>query len=457
MKSIRRGQHLITIMLLIFLIGFGYLIYRLQRDSGFYISHASSASLGCVYDRSGEVLFDPHATAEDYGGDYFLDVGNLIGDDSRQMTNTLVSQNKADLANFSFMLGEQKDGKAAIYTTLDHNVNRKVYNAFGSKDGCAVAYNYKTGEIYVCLSKPSVNILNHYNDITNLKEGSLLCKVFYPTVPGSTQKISTTIAALESMGYDTLCSKSFSCAGTYNNNHSQVIKCHSDGHGTQDIYAAFANSCNPYFAQLIEDSDWSLADIQKTYRSMGYRVNGQGDLNYLDINGISAYTASTDVSDKDDFDSQWGCMGQGTTLVSPLQMMVWQSAIANQTGASTMPYLISYTKSVSGDRKNEAVTKTGSEMFSARSATYIRDIMLRNGKENYAGVLPGTDIGVKSGTAQVKNGTEENSLLTGFVDDEDFPIAFCIVIENRVKGEVSTSDIASVMLQQLKASLNAAE
>ena len=150
-------------------------------------------------------------------------------------------------------------------------------------------------------------------------------------------------------------------------------------------------------------------------------------------------------------------MGQGTTLVSPLQMMVWQSAIANQTGASTMPYLISYTKSVSGDRKNEAVTKTGSEMFSARSATYIRDIMLRNGKENYAGVLPGTDIGVKSGTAQVKNGTEENSLLTGFVDDEDFPIAFCIVIENRVKGEVSTSDIASVMLQQLKASLNAAE
>lgn len=454
MKSIRRGQHLITIMLLVFLIGFGYLIYRLQHDSGFYISHASSASLGCVYDRTGDVLFDPHATAEDYGGDHFLDVGNLIGDDSRQMTNTLVAQNKADLANFSFMLGEQKDGKAAIYTTLDHSVNRKVYNAFGSKDGCAVAYNYITGEIYVCLSKPSVNILNRYTDINSMKEGSLLCKVFYPTVPGSTQKISTTIAALESMGYETLCSKSFSCSGTYHNAHGQVIRCHKDGHGTQDIYDAFANSCNPFYAQLVADPDWSLADIEKTYRSMGYRVNGQGDQGYLDINGISAYTGSTDLSDKDDFDTQWGCMGQGTTLVSPLQMMVWQSAIANQTGESTMPYLIAYTKSVSGDRINEAVTKTGSTMFSARSAAYMRDIMLRNGKENYANVLPGADIGVKSGTAQIGSGDKENSLLTGFVDDENFPVAFCIVIEERVKGEVSTSDIASVMLTELRASLN---
>ncbi len=85
----------------------------------------------------------------------------------------------------------------------------------------------------------------------------------------------------------------------------------------------------------------------------------------------------------------------------------------------------------------------------------MRDIMLRNGKENYAEVLPGTDIGVKSGTAQVKNGTEENSLLTGFVDDKDFPVAFCIVIENRVKGEVSTSDIAGVMLQNLRTALAA--
>ena len=53
MKSIRRGQHLITIMLLLFLLMFGVLIYRLQTKAAFYISHASDMSLGKEYAYSG--------------------------------------------------------------------------------------------------------------------------------------------------------------------------------------------------------------------------------------------------------------------------------------------------------------------------------------------------------------------------------------------------------------------
>lgn len=343
MKSIRRVQKLISILLLLFLAGFSFLIYKLQKEAGFYISNASQISMGCVYDRNGDVLFDANADAQVYGSEHFIDVGNFIGDDSRQMNNTLVAQNKGLLANFSFMLGEQEDGKAAIYTTLNHKVNQKVYAAFEDKNGCAVAYNYLTGEIYICLSKPSVNILNHYSDLDTLEKGSLLCKVFYPTVPGSTQKISTTLAALESMGYDNLISKSYHCSGVYTNQSGKDIKCHNDeGHGTQNIIEAFANSCNPFFAQLVEDTSFPLYDIQKTYEKMGYLVNKNGNQKYLDINGISAFTASTTLADKTDFNTQWGCMGQGETLVSPLQLMVWQSAIANQTGISTYPYLISY-------------------------------------------------------------------------------------------------------------------
>ena len=124
MKSIKRVQKLISAMLLIFLAAFAFLIYRLQTEAGFYISNASDVSLGFVYDRNGDVLFDPDADAQIYGSDYFTDIGNLIGDNSGQMNNTLVSQNIGKLANFSFMLGEQEDGKAAIYCTLDHKVNR---------------------------------------------------------------------------------------------------------------------------------------------------------------------------------------------------------------------------------------------------------------------------------------------------------------------------------------------
>ncbi len=454
MKSIRRGQHLITIMLLAFLAVFGFLIYKLQTESTFYISHASNMSLGKVYDRNGEVLFDPDATAGEYGADYFLDVGNLIGDDSKQMTNTLVAQNKDLLANFSFMLGEQPDGQAAICTTLDHTVNRTVYDRFGAKNGCAVAYNYMTGEIYVCFSKPSVNILDHYENIESLPSGSLLCSVFYPTVPGSTQKISTTLAALEHMGYDALMGKSFSCAGVYPNLGGQDIRCHNaGGHGAQGIVEAFANSCNPWYAQLVEDPGWSLDEISETYRAMGYNVNNTEEQQYFDVNGISGYTASTTLIDKNDFSTQWGCMGQGTTLVSPLQLMVWQSAIANQTGVSTMPYLIDHAVTVNGKETASAVTAYGDKMFTPDSAAHMREIMLSNGRSRYSDVLLGCDVAVKSGTAQVGNEKTENSLLTGFVDDPAFPIAFCIMIENRVSGEITTNQIAATMLQELKASL----
>ncbi len=450
MKSIRRGQRLITIMLLLFLTGMGALIYKLQKEAKFYMSYARNISLGYVYDRNGDVLFDQNADEAQYDPSHFLDVGNFIGDDSGQMTNTLVAQNLDLLTNFSFMLGEHKDGEAAIYTTLDHAVNQKVYAAFGSLDGCAVAYNYKTGEIYVCLSKPSINILNHYSDLDTLADGSMMCKVFYKTVPGSTQKIATTIAAIETMGMDALAEKTFQCNGIYLNQNGQSIKCHrSEGHDDEDIFAAFAHSCNPYFAQLVESPDLPLAQLIGVYQDMGYTVNGNGEEQLLLVDGITARTASTTLEDQLDFDTQWGCMGQGETLVSPLQLMLWQSAIANTSGRVTMPYLIDHVTSVNGSVTQRASTTCGEQMFSSRTAADMLAIMLKNGTEHYSELLPGTDVAVKSGTAQVGENKLENSLLTGFVNDPDFPVAFCVVVENFRGSGTEARDIAAVLLQCL--------
>ncbi len=453
MKSIRRGQHLITLMLLAFLIGMGVLIYKLQTEAAFYFSHSSRVTLGCVYDRNGDVLFDPKAGKDTYGEKQFLDVGNFIGDDSGQMTNTLVAKNKELLTNYSFMLGAQEDGEAAIHTTLDHDVNRIVYDAFGSKNGCAVAYNYVTGEIYVCLSRPSINILNNYKDIESLEAGSMLCKVFYPTVPGSTQKIFTTIAALEAMGTERLSEKEFECTGSYENRSGDIIKCHEEnGHGKQNITQAFANSCNPFYAQLVEDISLPLFSIRRTYRELGYNVNDSEQAT-LNINGIESFTASTTLTDSRDFETQWGCMGQGKTLISPLQLMAWQSTIANADGKMTMPYLIDHAIRVNGDATAQAQTERTAPMYKTESAQEIRRIMLQNGAENYAELLPGTTVGVKSGTAQVGSDKRENSLLTGFVDDPEFPVAFCVIIEDRKSGEVTTSKITAKLLQNLKESL----
>ena len=103
---------------------------------------------------------------------------------------------------------------------------------------------------------------------------------------------------------------------------------------------------------------------------------------------------------------------------------------------------------LTGSTKYEAkITYGENNIFSAEVASQIKQIMRQNGQERYSSI--GYPVGVKSGTAQVQNGASENSLLVGFNDDPNLPIAFCVVIEDRVSGEISTSDIVSTMLNAL--------
>ena len=449
MKSMKRSQRIITLFLLMFIAGMIILVWKIQKESSFYMTNSGNVSLGNVYDRNGDILFDGSGSGS-YEYNYFIDVGNIIGDDKGQMTNTLVANNLEKLNNYSFSSGTVTEGgKAAIYSTLDHYANRKVYDAFGGRNGCAVAYDYKTGDILINTSLPSLDGTNGYSGSADFETGTLISKTLYGTVPGSTQKVSTLISALEVMGADKLFAKSFDCSGEYTNKSGDVIKCHkASGHGTQNIQEAIENSCNPFFAQLVEDDDLPLDGIKNQYRKLGYSINGEQKTK-IDIDGISCETASTTLLNSYDFDTQWGCIGQGDTLVSPIQLMMWQSAVANGTGKMTMPHFIDHVTDVNGKITERSETKFSDEVFSPSTAQTVRQILLTNGADRYSSSISGYTVGVKSGTAQVKNGEEENSLLIGFVDDARHPIAFCVLIEDKNGGSVTTEQIVNVMLDAL--------
>lgn len=449
MKSIKRCQGIMSLVLILFIAGMAALVIKIQREAPFYMMNSGDHSLGKVYDRNGDVLFDGSGKTE-FSDNYLIDVGNLIGDDKGQMTNTLVARNIESLNNYSFSAGLIKNGgKASIHTTLDHEANRKVYDSFAGNDGCAVAYNYKTGEILICTSLPSFDVTKGYDNIEEFRSGTLMSKAMYRTVPGSTQKVSTVIAALEIMGSEKLFSKSFSCSGSYMNLGGNNIDCHNAyGHGTQNIQQAVENSCNPFFAQLIEDSDFPLKKIKSIFEEMGYTINKDG-CGYFDIDGIKCEKASTTLNDPYEFKTQWGCIGQGDTLISPVQLMMWQSAIANENGKMTIPYLISSTTDVYGRSDYSAKSKSSSVIFSSDTAKTTKQILLTNGENHYRDSISGYNIGLKSGTAQVNEGNTENSLLTGFVDDESFPIAFCILLEDKNNTSLKTENIAKTLLDSL--------
>ncbi|MBQ8962026.1 MAG: ABC transporter permease [Ruminococcus sp.] len=449
MKSIKRTQRIITLFLLLFITGMAALVIKIQRESPFYMMNSDKHELGMVYDRNGEVIFDGSGKTQFPEGS-LIDLGNLIGDDKGQMSNTLVAQNIDKLNNYSFNAGLVKEGgKAAIYTTLDHYADRAVYNAYMGAKGCAVAYNYKTGEILVCTSLPNIDVTKGYEGIADFETGTLISKALYGTVPGSTQKVSTVITALEIMGADKLFSKSFTCTGHYTNKNGDVIDCHNtSGHGEQNIQQAVENSCNPFFAQLVADPDMPLNSIKKVYSRLGYAVNGEEE-QYIDIDGIQCERASTTLVDSNDFNTQWACIGQGETLVSPIQLMMWQSAIANGTGKMTMPHIIDRVTDVYGEVSELSKTTYSKQLFSEDTASTMRQILLTNGANHYSGSIPGYTLGIKSGTAQVKNGDEDNSLLVGFVDDPRHPIAFCVLLEDRYSTPVTSEQIVSAMLNAI--------
>lgn len=452
MKSIKRCQGIMSLVLILFILGMAALVVKIQHEAAFYMMNSDDHRLGKVYDRNGDVLFDGSGKTK-FEENYLIDVGNLIGDDKGQMTNTIVAKNIESLNNYSFSAGLVKSGgKASIHTTIDHAANRKVYDAFGGQDGCAVAYNYKTGEILICTSLPSFDVTKGYDNILEFRSGTLMSKAMYRTVPGSTQKVSTVIAALEIMGSDKLFSKSFSCSGSYKNHEGNNIDCHNIyGHGTQNIQQAVENSCNPFFAQLIEDDDFPLKKIKGVFKKMGYSINDDS-CGYIDIDGIKCEKASTTLNDPYEFKTQWGCIGQGDTLISPIQLMMWQSAIANESGKMTMPYLISRTTDVYGKENYTCKTSFSDALFSSNTAKTTKQILLTNGENHYADSISGYTIGVKSGTAQVNEGNIENSLLVGFVEDADFPIAFCILMEDRNSTSLKTENIAKVLLDSLSES-----
>lgn len=105
MKSLKRGSRLITLMISVFIIGMIVLIAKIQMEASFYISNSGSRNLGYIYDRNGDIIFDDNAENGQYPDGYFKDLGNLIGDASGQMTNTLVAKNLEKLSNYSFTSG----------------------------------------------------------------------------------------------------------------------------------------------------------------------------------------------------------------------------------------------------------------------------------------------------------------------------------------------------------------
>lgn len=88
-------------------------------------------------------------------------------------------------------------------------------------------------------------------------------------------------------------------------------------------------------------------------------------------------------------------------------------------------------------------------------AKTLQEFMRNNVVTNYgADNFPGLTVCAKSGTSQLGGNQKSNAMFAGFVMDEEYPLAFMVVVENGGYGSATCVPILSKVLAACKKELD---
>lgn len=393
---------------------------------------------GVIVDRSGTVLMD-NTKGRTLADDATVRASMLqiLGDNEGYITPYLLNEYGDELAGFNRISGTRHmgGGEGRMTLTLSASVQRAALNALNGQHGTVGVYNYKTGEILCMVSSPAYDPWNVPDVEGNPEQynGVYVNRFLHSAyAPGSTFKLVTAAAALERIS--DIEDRTFYCEGSAQIGSETVI-CNGV-HGTINFQQALCQSCNVAFAQIADELG---ADVLTDY------AQRFGVTDSLSFDGFVTKSGNFDLSEATAYEAAWAGVGQYTDQINPCQYMTFMGAIANGGQAAT-PYLVD--KVTYGSKtKYEAKTEMGDKVLSASAADTLAEMMHYNVVNNYGEwYFSGLYAGAKSGTAERGEGLTSNALLTGFVQSEDYPLAFVVVIEGGGAGSTACTPVIRQVL-----------
>lgn len=446
-----RVAHRTTIALLLALVLIGGMVIfcaEFFMDSGDWVVFEGNphvyngGNIGCgqIVDRSGVLLLD--ATS---GWVYSEDVNvrkstiHWLGDRAGYISAPTVAYYAEDMAGYSLLDGlynySGTGGEAVM--TISAEVQKAALEAMGSRKGTVAVYNYKTGEILCAVTTPNYDpddVPDIAGDTTGAYEGAYLNRFTQVTyVPGSIFKLVTSAAAIGEL--DNALELNFTCNGTYSMGADQVT-CNK-AHGQLTLKTALAKSCNCYFAQLTEILGSSA--LQKYVDKLQITEP-------LSFDGITTVSGSFEIDHAAAVEIAWSGIGQHLDLVNPARFMTLMGVIAGG-GEASEPHIVSQVSSGSSVSYRASAVSTG-RLMSEEVAQTLQELMRNNVQTIYGdGNFGGLSVCAKSGTAEVGGGKEPNATFAGFVADEEYPLAFIVVVENGGYGSDTCVPIISKVLK----------
>ena len=301
-----------------------------------------------------------------------------------------------------------------LVLTIDSGIQKVAEKALGQRMGSVVVLKPATGEVLALVSYPwydpnafsGIGAGNAYAQLLADPNTPLLDRAIqssYP--PASTFKTVLTAGILEEKAFPP--DKKILCQGQVSYG-DRVFNCwvHRPGHGWLDLRGGLANSCDIYFWQVGRDY-LGVERIVSYAREFGY-----GKATGIDLPGEIEGFVPTPQWKERRFHEKWSggdtmnlSIGQGYTLVTPLQMADMMAMVVND-GVVYKPHVLKEIRDpVSGAivKRVEPEQILRSRISKETFATVREDLraVVTEGSARFPVNTKAVEVAGKTGTAEV--------------------------------------------------------
>ena len=371
---------------------------------------------------------------------------------------------------------ESPEPSKNLHLTIDASMQLLAIQALNDRRGAIVAMDTRTGAVLVSASSPGFdpNLFvegidrKAYAELLQSGDTPLLNRTLqgkYP--PGSTIKPMLALGSLNLQvrepGAETWCPGWYSLRGS----SRRYRDWKKEGHGHMDMVNAIAQSCDVYFYALARDM--GIDEIHRTLTGFGF-----GAPTGIDISGEASGLIPSTQWKREALGQPWYRgetlsvgIGQGATLVTPIQLAMATAVIANR-GRLVRPFLLSEVRdSATGQLVIKAPAQADKTIMSADVEDW--DLIIHSMEEvlhGKRGTARGSGAGSeyhmagKTGTAQViAIGQDEeynedeipeefrdHALFIAFAPVEAPEIAMAVIVENGGGGSRTAAPIARELL-----------
>ena len=451
MNRIAQRSSIAILLVVVLVAGFAFFVAEFVMeadqwvisDGSPHVYNAGNIGTGTVVSLDGALLLDMNG-GHSYSTSETLRKSTLhwLGDRDGYINAPILSNYSAQIAGYDMVSGLYTYGDAAgaAKLTLHSKIQNAALEALDGYNGTVAVYNYKTGQLLCAVTTPTYdpdNVPDIEGDTTGAYEGAYLNRFVQSVyIPGSIYKIVTLAAALETV--PDITEHSFYCDGSFSIGPDKIT-CEA-GHGTQTLQQAFRNSCNCAFGQIA---------IEVGSEQMQKYADKFGLTSGVTFDGMTTAAGNYDVLNAADASLAWSGIGQYTDQVNPCGFLTFMGAIASG-GKGVTPYLVENI-TIGNNTTYSAKTENRSRILSQSTAEMVSAYLRANVTEHYGDWnFPGLSVCAKTGTGQIGEGIKPNAMLAGFVQDEEYPLAFIVFVENAGYGANVCIPIAAKVLEVCK-------